>query len=394
MTVNKIKENIFAFRTLDWDRRLFDELIPLPDGTTYNSFLIKGKNKNILIDTTYIEKSDILLNDLEQTNVEKIDYIVSNHSEPDHSGTIPKLLKLFPEARVITNEKGKNTLQNLLLIDDNKFKVIEDGEEFSTGDKTLKFIDTPWVHWPETMVTYLKEDNILFTCDFFGSHLAQSPLYAEDRARVYEAAKRYYAEIMMPFRKVIKSNLKKVNNLEIDLIAPSHGPLYQDPDFIIKAYEDWISDEVKNEVVIPYVSMYGSTETMVNHLIDKLIKKNIKAKPFNVIESDIGELAKALVDAATIVIGSPTVLTGPHPGIQNATYLANALRPKVKYASIIGSYGWAGKMEKMLKEMIPKLDVELIEPVIIKGRPQSQDLEKINKLSETILDKHKKEKII
>ncbi|MFW6007117.1 MAG: FprA family A-type flavoprotein [Bacillota bacterium] len=394
MTVNKIQDNITAFRTLDWDRRLFDELIPLPDGTTYNSFLIRGMDKNILIDTTYNKKSEVLLNDLKQENVDKIDFIVSNHSEPDHSGTIPEILNLYPEAKVITNEKGKNTLQNLLLIEEDNFKVIEDGEEISIGNKTLKFIDTPWVHWPETMVTYLKEDNMIFTCDLFGSHLAQSSLYAEDKPRVYEAAKRYYAEIMMPFRKIIKNNLKKIGDLEIDLIAPSHGPLYQEPDFIINAYKDWIADDVKNEVVIPYVSMYGSTEKMVNYLVDKLIDKNIEVKPFNVVKTDIGELAKALVDTATIVIGSPTVLTGPHPQMQNAIYLANALRPKAKFASIIGSYGWAGKMVKDIQEMIPNLDVELIEPVLIKGKPGKDEYSAIDKLADEILNKHQQENLL
>jgi len=182
--------------SVDWDRRLFDSLIPLPDGTSYNAYLVKGSDKTALVDTVDPAMANELLYQLE--GVDKIDYIISNHAEQDHSGSIPHVLSKFPEAKIVTTTKAKGMLIELLRIPEESFITIEDGGLLSLGDKTLKFIYTPWVHWPETMVTYLQEDKVLFSCDFFGSHIATSNLYVTDEGRVYEAAKRYYAEIMMP----------------------------------------------------------------------------------------------------------------------------------------------------------------------------------------------------
>ncbi len=389
MAVREIKANIFAVGVNDWDRRLFDELIPLPDGTSYNSYLIKGSEKIALIDASDPEKRNEFLNNLKESGISRIDYLVANHAEQDHSGAIPDVLNLYPGAKVVTNEKCRNMLADLLLISEDRFITIQDGETLSLGDKTLKFIIAPWVHWPETMVTYLAEDKILFSCDLFGSHLAVSDLYVNDECKVYESAKRYYAEIMMPFRSIIKKNLEKLANYEIKIIAPSHGPVYQNAGFIINAYKDWISDNVKNEVVLPFVSMHHSTRKMVDYLISGLIKRNITVKPFNLTETDIGELAMSLVDASTIVIGTPTVLTGPHPQVVYAAYLANALKPKLKYASVIGSYGWGGRTLDIIKGLITNLNVELIEPVIIKGYPKENDFKLLDKLADEIAEKHK-----
>ena len=196
MTAREIKKDIFYVGAQDWDRELFDELIPLAEGTSYNSYFVKGKEKNLLIDTVDPAKTEVLVENLKSLGVDRIDYIVSQHAEQDHSGSIPKILELYPQAKVVTNVKCKEFLKSLLLIDESKFITVDDGTELSLGDKTLKFILTPWVHWPETMSTYLKEDKILFTCDFFGSHVASSELFVGDKtARALEGAKRYYAEI-------------------------------------------------------------------------------------------------------------------------------------------------------------------------------------------------------
>ncbi|MHA1803776.1 MAG: flavodoxin domain-containing protein, partial [Promethearchaeota archaeon] len=223
----------------------------------------------------------------------------------------------------------------------------------------------------------------------FGSHLATSDLFVTDEPTVYEAAKRYYAEIMMPFRGTIKRNLERIKDLEIEIIAPSHGPVYNNPDLILNAYREWISDEVKNEVILPYISMHGSTKKMVDYLVEALIERGITVKQFNLSKTDIGKLAIALVDAATIVIGSPTVLVGPHPIVVYAVYLANALRPKLKFASIIGSYGWSSKMVEQLAGMISNLKVDILEPVAIKGLPKEADFKALDRLAEEILNKHK-----
>ena len=394
MAVSELKSGVYSVGAIDWDRRLFDELIPLPDGTTYNAYLIKGNEKTALIDTVDPTKENELFDNLAKLGVNNIDYVIANHAEQDHSGTIPKILKAFPNAKAVTNAKCKGMLMDLLLIPEDKFVVVNDTETISLGNKTLQFIMAPWVHWPETMLTYLREDKILFPCDFFGSHLATSDLYSTNEPKVYESAKRYYAEIMMPFRNNIKKHMEKLQQFEIEMIAPSHGPIHNKPDFILDAYKDWISDDVKNEVLIPYVSMHGSTDKMVQFLVDALIKRGITVIPFNLTKTDIGELAKALVDAATIVIASPTVLVGPHPAAVYATYLANALRPKTKFASIIGSYGWGGKMVDTITGMLGNLKVELISPVIVKGYPKEDNFKDLEKLADEIFSKHKENNIV
>jgi flavorubredoxin len=386
---NEIKPNVYAVGAIDWDRRLFDELIPLPDGTSYNAYIIKGSQKTALIDTVDPKKTHVLLDNIVRLGIQRIDYVIAHHAEQDHSGSIPDVLLLFPESKVVTNAKCKAMLMDLLRIEDDRFIVIEDGQELSLGDKTLKFIFIPWVHWPETLGTYLVEDKIFFPCDFFGSHLASSDLFVKDEPMVYECAKRYYAEIMMPFRTPIRNNLKKLEAFDIQTIAPSHGPVYQRPQFIIDAYKDWVSDDVKNEVIVAYVSMHDSTREMVEHFVGALIDRDINVRQFNLTGVDIGELAMALVDAATVVIGSPTVLVGPHPTTAYAAFLANALRPKTRFVSIIGSFGWAGKMVEQLAGMLGNLKVEVIEPVMIKGLARDKDFVALDLLADKIAAKHR-----
>jgi len=389
MAVKKIKKDIYWVGAIDWDRRLFDELIPLPQGTSYNSYLIKGQEKTALIDTVDPTKEDDLLDNLDDLEIEHLDYIVVNHAEQDHSGAIPLMLELYSEAKIVTNEKCKKMLKDHLLVEEDRIITIKDNDTLSLGEKTLRFIFAPWVHWPETMLTYLEEDKILFSCDLFGAHLAESNLWVDNESKVYFSAKRYYAEIMMPFRNNIKKYLERLKELEIKTIAPSHGQIYSHPEFILSAYREWISDEVENEVIIPYVSMHGSVEEMVYILSEELMKNGITVKPFNLSRTDIGELAVALVDAATIVIGSPTVLAGAHPQVVSAVYLANALRPKLRYASVIGSYGWGGKMLENISAMIGNLKVEVLSPVIIKGYPKEEDYNSLIRLAGEITEKHK-----
>jgi flavorubredoxin len=386
MQKRKIKEKIYWLGAVDWDRRLFDSLIPLPDGTTYNAYLVQGSEKTVLLDTVDPPLVDELITQL--SGVGKIDFIVSHHAEQDHSGAIPRVLERFPEAKVIVTPKAKGMLIDLLKIPENAFIIVEDGKTLSLGDKTLKFIHSPWVHWPETMVTYLKEDRILFSCDFYGSHIATTDLFVTDQGRVYEAAKRYFAEIMMPFRNVITKNIEKLKEYDIQMIAPSHGQIYNQPVWIMDAYQDWVTGAPSNLVVLPFVSMHGSTRQLVDHLVSSLVERGVRVELFNLAVTDIGKLAMALVDAATVVVGVPTVLAGPHPLAAYATLLANALRPKAKFLSIIGSYGWGGKTVETLAGMIPNLKVEVLEPVLCKGVPSETDFEALDKLASAIAEKH------
>jgi flavorubredoxin len=394
MVFREIKKGIYWVGALDFDRRIFDELIPLPEGTSYNSYLIRGSTKTALIDTVDPAKEEELILNLIRLGVERLDYVIINHAEQDHSGSLPMILEMYPGAKVVTNEKCRDLLVALLQIDPGSVTTIKDGETLSLGDRTLQFFLTPWTHWPETQVTYLQEDKILFPCDLFGYHVASSDLFVTDEAESRRAAKRYYAEIMMPFRNSIKGYVEKIRALPLEMIAPSHGPVYRNPKFILDAYAGWVSDDVKNEVVIPYVSMHGSTQKMVDHLTTALIERGIGVKPFNLTHTDIGELALALVDAATVVVGTPTVLFGPHPQVVHATYLANVLKPKVRFASVIGSYGWGGKSVETIVKMLDHVKVEVLEPVMIKGVPDEAAMVALDRLADEILKKHKESNIV
>lgn len=387
MNARKIVSGVYWMGAQDWNRRLFDALIPLPDGTSYNAYLVQGLTHTALIDTADPAMQRELLEQL--ANVPRLDYVIANHAEQDHSGLIPCVLAKYPAAMLVTSAKGKDMLMAHLGVPEPRIKVVNDGDTLVLGGKTLEFIYTPWVHWPETMVTYLREDRILFSCDFFGSHLASSDLYVTDEGRVYEAAKRYYAEIMMPFRAVIRKNLDKLKPFAIERIAPSHGPVYDRPALIMDAYKDWVADTPKNEVVLPYISMHGSTEIMVNHLVGALMGHGIRVTPFNLAVTDIGKLAMALVDAATLVVGTPTVHIGPHPAVFYAAHLANALRPKLKFAAIINSYGWSSKAVEQIAGLIPNLKVELLDTVLCQGLPQTATLAALESLAEKIAGKHR-----
>ncbi len=389
MKPREIRPGVYWVGATDWDRRLFDSLIPLPDGTTYNSYLVKGSQKTALVDTVDPSMQNALTNNLKQLGIGNIDYIVANHAEQDHSGAIPLVLEKYPGAEVVATPRCKGMLIDLFMIPEEKFITVNDKDTISLGDRTLEFIHAPWVHWPETMLTYLREDRILFTCDFFGSHFATTDLYVTDEGQVYEAAKRYYGEIMMPFRTNIQKNLDKIKDYAIDIIAPSHGPMYDRPEFITKAYHSWAFGEPRNIVVLPYVSMHDSTRSMVEYLVEALVQRGVTVRQFDLTVTDIGKLAMSLVDAATVVLGTPTVLAGAHPAVAYAAFLANALRPDLKFASIIGSYGWGGKAVEQLLGMIPNLKVELLEPVITKGLPKEADFRALDSLADNIAQKHK-----
>ena len=386
MSARALKPGIRQIGAQHWDRRLFDELIPLPDGTSYNAYLVEGSEKTALIDTVDPTQSDVLLSQLQQ--IPRLDYLVVQHVEQDHSGTVPDVLAKFPDAKILASPKAVDLITSHLPVPRERITPMEDGETLSLGDRTLECIHAPWVHWPETMLSYLREDKILFTCDFFGSHLATTDLFAVDRGRVYRAAKRYYAEIMMPFRAPIKGHLEKLASYEIAMIAPSHGPVYDDPPFILDAYRHWVLDPPENLVALPYVSMHGSTKHLVDSLVTALIERGIPAIPFNMTTTDLGKLAITLVDAATIVFATPTVLTGAHPSIVTAAYLTNALRPKLKHAAFIGSYGWAGKAEEQITALMSSLKLEWLDPVLCRGLPAKEDFDRLAYLAENIAEHH------
>jgi flavorubredoxin len=388
MAARTLKPGVHAVGVLDWDKPLFDDLIPLPDGTSYNAYLVKGQDKVALLDTVDRAFTDELLANLAAAGVSKLDYVVAHHAEQDHSGSLSAVLARFPEAKVVTNQKCAELLKTHVHLPAEAVTLIKDGDILDLGGRTLQFIFAPWVHWPETMFSHLREDKILFTCDFLGSHRASSDLFADDEAQAYLAAKRYYAEIMMPFRARLGGHIAKIESLGVDMIAPSHGPVYRRPQFILDAHKDWIGDKPKNQAVVAYVTMHGSTKIMVDRLVDGLIARGVGVTRINLPHMDLGHMAMALVDAATVVIGTSTVLAGPHPAAAYAAFVANMLRPKARFATVIGSLGWGGKTVETLKGLLGNLKVEFLDPVEIKGLPTEADLQAIDALAATIQAKH------
>ncbi len=386
MQARKISDGVWWVGAVDWDRRLFDSLIPLPDGTSYNAYLVRGHERTALIDTVDPAKADALWARLE--GVDRIDDLVIQHVEQDHSGLAPAVLARYPEVRILATPKAQAMIADHLGIPVERITPVADGETISLGGRTLRFLHAPWVHWPETMLTYVPEDRLLFTCDLFGSHLAMSGLFASEAEHLEESAKRYYAEIMMPFAKTIRGHLEKVRKLDIAMIAPSHGPVHDKPERILAAYEQWVNGEPKNLVLIPYTTMHESTGKMVHHLIEALAARGVSSIPFNLPVTDLGAYAIHLVDAATVVFGTPTVLVGPHPNVVLIAALTAALRPKLRHAAVIGSYGWAGKAPETVQALASGLSAEWLPPVFSRGTPTSETLAALDRLADTIAEKH------
>ncbi|WP_237154578.1 FprA family A-type flavoprotein [Oryzibacter oryziterrae] len=384
MIAAQITNGVYSLRALHWDRKLFDELVPLPDGTTYNAYLVIGSEKTALIDTVLPVKGESLIAALKALGIEKLDYVVANHAEQDHSGSIPLILQHYPEAKVVTNAKCRRFIMDTLPVERDAFIGVSDGQSLSLGDKTLNFMLTPWVHWPDTMITHVPEAGIVFTCDFMGAHLTTTELFAVDEPAAALAAKRYYAEIMMPYRAHSKAALERLLPLKPTYIAPSHGPVHNRPAFITGLYADWTSDAVRPTVLIPFVSMYESTAAMVDHLVDALQMRGLNAKPVNVVEFDSGEFAMHLIDASTVVFASPTVLSNPHPSVTGAAVLINLLAPKTRFAAVMGSFGWDGDLPASIMGQLPRLNATWLEPVMIKGKARGEALEEIDRLANDI----------
>ncbi len=382
-----ITKNIHYLGVQDPSRRTFDALMHLPEGTSYNAYYVQGSTKTALIDTVEPKQSAAWLKELQQFT-KHIDYIVSLHAEQDHSGSIPEVLKLFPQAKVVTNQKCKDMLKEHLTLTDDVFMVIKDRETLSLGDKTLEFFLAPWVHWPESMFALVQEDGVLFTTDFLGAHETADKLFCQDRLACLSGAQRYYAEIMMPFRTQVKKYLELIATLPIKFICPCHGPIYDNPEQILAPYREWSADTPKNKVVIAYVTMHESTRIMSKYLAAQLSKQGIDVDVVDLEIEPSGQLSMHLVDAATLIFACPAVLVGPHPVVASAAILANALRPKTKYFGIIGSYGWGHKIAEQLTALTSLLTVERLTPVFAKGLPKPADFAALDTLAQTISEKH------
>ena len=383
----EIAPNVFWVGVKDPNRRLFDGLIPLPHGTSYNAYLIVGSEKTVLIDSVNPGFEDELVSKVGQhADPAKIDYIVMNHAEPDHANALMKMLSIAKDAVLVTSAKGKEAAMMYFHVPEERIKVVDESSTIDLGDKSLKFVDAPWLHWPETMFTYLPEDGVLFPCDFYGSHIAYGEFFADEfgEGHTLELAKLYFAEIMMPFRKPAMKAIEKTRQLKPKVIAPSHGVMYRRPELIIDAYADWAGEKMRKKVLVAYVSMWGRTEHMVKVLREALIHKGIEVQVFDLTVTGIGEVAKQLVDSPVVVMGAPTVLGGVHPVAAYAALLTKTLRAPTKYAAVLSSHGWSGGAVKQLGEILGGTKIEMLGVVDAKGPASDEDIENVLKLADDI----------
>ena len=387
----KLSEDVYWVGVRDWNRRLFDALISLPKGTTYNAYLIIGESKKALIDTVNPGFEKELEEKISKVvNPADIDYVIMNHAEPDHAGAIPYLMRINGKAKLVTTSKGAKMAQTFYKVPEEHIIAVRDQETISLGGKTLRFIEAPMLHWPETMFTYLQENRILFPCDFFGSHIA-SGLYDDEVEDLIVHAQRYFGEIMMPFRIMGQKALEKIKDLEIEMIAPSHGPIHRNPERILKAYRKWVNGETKQKAIIVYVTMWNSTEKMIQPIAETLASEGIEIALHNLAVADIGDVAKDLVDSRAIVLGAPTVLGGMHPLGVYATYLVKALRPPTKFGVVLSSYGWGGGALKHAQETLGPSKIEVVGAMEVNGSPTENDVKQIIELGKTLAKKIKEE---
>jgi flavorubredoxin len=392
MGSKEIAPDVFWVGVKHHNRRLFDALIPLPYGTSYNAYLIVGSKKTALIDTVNPGFEKELLEKIsERIDPAKIDYVIMNHAEPDHANAAKDVLAVAKNAKLVASAKGKEAAMMYFDIPVERITVVDESSKIDLGGKTLKFVDAPWLHWPETMFTYLEEDKILFPCDFFGSHLAVGEFYADEygNENTLDMAKLYFAEIMMPFRRPGQTAVEKVKKLEPKMIAPSHGLIWREPKVILDEYAKWTSEKFQKKVMIAYVSMWGSTEKMVLALRDALVKRGVTVQVFDLPNTEIGHIAKELVDTPVVVVGAPTVLGGVHPVAAYATMLVKTLRAPTKYAAVLTSYGWSGGAVKALQGILEGTKIEVLGVVEVKGPPKKTEFDKVVELADKIDEKLK-----
>jgi flavorubredoxin len=385
----EIVDGVYYVGVKDWSRRLFDSLIPLPKGTSYNAYLVMGSEKVALIDTVNPGFERMLEDRIrEVVDPRGIDYVVMNHAKPDHAGAVPYVLNIAPKAKLITTSVGLKMAKIFYGVPMERVHVVRDGDVIPLGLKTLKFIEAPMLHWPETMFTFLDEDGILFPCDFFGSHIAEG-MFDDEVENIINHAQRYWAEIMMPFRSSALRALEKISKLDIKIIAPSHGPVYRNPKKILNKYFEWAQGKTTEKVSIIYTSMWGYTEKVVRLMENTFIEQGIHTVVHNLAYADLGDVAKDLTDSTALILATPTVIGFAHPLMTQVTYLAKLLKPPVKYVGLVIIYAWGTNADKQLGDTLRELGVEIVDVVKINVTPTGDDVRRVKELAVKISQKVK-----
>jgi len=389
-----ISENIFYVGAQHPDRRMFDCLMPTPHGTSYNSYLVSGTEKSALIDTVDPEFLAGYVRKLKSLEMNAPDYIVLLHTEQDHSGSVAELLKIYPNAKLVATSNVAKLMKTHMHIPSDQFQIMNEGDVLDLGGKSLTFYKIPFAHWPDNTMVYEKQSGILFSSDLFGSHYAFDKVFATDSHEIKDAARAYYAEIMMPFSQHVRKYAEKVIGLAPRMIASSHGPIWKDPSLILKKYMKWTGDKVNKTVVIPYVSMHGSSVVIMERLTWRLAGKGISVLCRNLGESpeslaiETGHVLNDLVMAAAVVFAIPTVLGGPHPAGAYCALVVNALHPKTRFVGLVGSYGWGTKIGEIFESLTSGMKkAEKLTPLLIEGLPTEADLVKVDEYADQLAAK-------
>jgi flavorubredoxin len=379
----QLKPDIYWVGGIDWDLRNFHGYLT-QRGTTYNAYLILDE-KITLVDTVKHYLFDEMVQRIKAIiDPAKIDVIVSNHVEMDHSGSLPKLMELAPNATVVTSTKGEVGLKRHFKKDWD-FKAVKSGDTLNIGKRTLNFVHTPMVHWPDNMVTYILEDKLLLSNDAFGQHIASSERFDDELGWeiLREEAAKYYANIVMPYGDQVKKALEALGGLEIDMIGPSHGIIWRSmiPN-ILKEYTKWANYETENKAVIVYDS---STEHMAYHLCDGLSEEGIHATMRNLKTNDISDIMTEVLTSKLILIGSPTLNNGFLPTMGKFLTYIKGLRPRNRIGFAFGSYGWGGQAVGELEHLMNDFNWELpIEGIKIKYVPDQSELDEVKEVGKKL----------
>lgn len=380
----KLKEDIHWIGSLDPDLRIFDIIMYAEFGTTYNSYVVKGSEKTAVVETVkakffdeYIEKLSKII------DVKDIDYIIVDHTEPDHAGSAEKLLELNPTAKIV-GSKSAITFMKEICNRDFDFIEVTTGDSISLGNKTLKFISVPFLHWPDSMYTYLEEDNVLFTCDSFGAHYSLDTILSstiKNHDDYMKSLKYYYDMIMGPFKPYVLKAIDKIKDLKIDMICTGHGPvLDENPQKIIDLYKEWsteVNPNTKKTVVIPYVSAYGYTAELAKQLAESIkAAGDIDVKLYDLVYDDKSKLMDDIYWADGLLFGTPTILGDALKPIWEVLISMFPVVHGGKIASSFGSYGWSGEGVNNINQRLKQLRMKVVEPGLrIKFKPSASNLQ-------------------
>ncbi len=380
----EVVKNVYWVGVVDWNIRNFHGYTyTTKRGTTYNAYLIIDE-KIALVDTVYGPFSDELIKNIKTLiEPEKIDYIITNHVETDHSGALSEIVKLSKNAKIVGTAKCKEGLSRYYydLSLDEKFQIVKTGDRISLGKKTLQFIEAPMIHWPDSMFTYVPEDKLLLPNDAFGQHYATSERFDDEvnQYELMEEAKKYYANILIPFSSIIAKKIDQLisSGIEINMIAPSHGIIWRkEPKKIIDAYIKWANNyELKNKVLIVYETMWGATEKMAKAILEGVKDNGVEVKLYDITVSDRTEIITELLDAKGLIVGSSTHDNNILPTIAGFLDFVKGLKIKNRYGAAFGSYGWSGESVKIVEEILRLSGIEIIVPSIsIKYMPSEEDI--------------------